>query len=190
MEIEKLSNNKLKIIFSINELEKENIDYLSFMSGSKKCENLISNLLYIAQDELDFDTKNSTIEIETFELKPGNFVLTITKFEKQYNKLIAKRKMGNIDNSKCIYEFENINNYYNFIDFFELNFKLSDFKKLNNKLKSNSEIIEFSNKIFFIIDGSCFSSNESKIFNTCITEFANFKSNSEALISKLKELLL
>ena len=81
MKIEKLSNNKLKVIFSINELEKENIDYQAFMSGSTRCESIIANLLYIAKDELNFDTQNCNIEIETFEITHGNFVLTITRFE-------------------------------------------------------------------------------------------------------------
>lgn len=73
MRFEKLSNNKLKVIFSINELEKEEIDYHSFMAGSNKYESLISSLLYIAKDELDFDTQNCNIEIETYEVTKRKF---------------------------------------------------------------------------------------------------------------------
>ncbi|MBR3697198.1 MAG: adaptor protein MecA [Clostridia bacterium] len=184
MRIEKLSNNKLKVIFSIKELEKENIDYQSFMAGSTNCENILSNLLYIAKNELDFDTKNCSIEIETFEITHGNFMITITKFEDNIKKIKAKRKQGNIKNNSCIYEFSNLNNYHNFIDFLE--------KKNNNllvKIKNNSEIIKFCEKYLLIINGSTFSENEVIFFNTTITEFANFKSNSQTLILKLKESL-
>lgn len=184
MKIEKLSNNKLKVIFSIKELEKENIDYHSFMAGSNKCEGLISNLLYIAKDELEFDTRNCNIEIETLEVNHSNFVLTITKYEKVSNKLKTKRKHGNIKDASCIYEFDNLDNYYDFISFLKSN---KTFKNVYNKFKNNSELASFSNKFLLIINGYDFADEESKIFNTCITEFASFKSNSDALILKIKE---
>lgn len=186
MKIEKLSNNKLKVIFSIKELEKENIDYHSFMSGSTKCENLISNLLYIAKDELEFDTRDCNIEIETLEVNHGNFVLTITKFEKLSNKLKVKRKCGNIKNTTSIYDFNSLDNYYDFIKFLETN---KTFHTLYNKLLKNSEIINLDNKTLLIAQGYDFSDNESKLFNSCITEFADFKSNSSELLLKLKESL-
>lgn len=182
MKIEKLSNNKLKIIFSIKELEKENIDYQAFMSGSEKCENIISNLLYIAKDELDFDTRGCNIEIETFEVNHGNFVITITKFEKTIKRLKAKRKQGNLEHNSCIYEFSSFDNYYEFVNFLK-----NHFFKIYNIFEKNSELYHFSDKYILIIDGCDFSKNDTKIFNTTITEFANFKSNSNALILKVKE---
>ena len=181
MKIEKLSNNKLKVIFSINELEKENIDYHAFMAGSTRCENMISSLLYIAKDELDFDTKNCNIEIETFEINHGNFILTITKFEKS-NRLIAKRKQGNVRNSTCIYEFDSQSSYYNFMYFLKTNFS-----KLLEKFEKNHEFKRFSNKYILLIDGFEFTESDITIFNTSITEFATFKSNSPALVLKIKE---
>ena len=182
MKIEKLSNNKLKVIFSINELEKENIDYQAFMSGSTRCESIIANLLYIAKDELNFDTQNCNIEIETFEITHGNFVLTITRFENNIRRPKVKRKQADLSNRSCIYEFDSLDNYYDFINFFKRNF--SD---LYNKFEKSSEFYQFSGKYILIVNSSKFLENEVKIFNTSITEFANFKSNSEALILKIKE---
>ena len=182
MRIEKLSNNKLKIIFSIGELEKENIDYHAFMSGSTRCENIITRLLYISKYELDFDTKYCKIEIETLEVTHGNIVLTITKFEKIVKKLKVKRKQGNLEKHSCIYEFDNLDNYHDFTSFLKTNFTA-----FYNKFEKCSEFYTFSNKYLLIVDGSYFSDYETKIFNTSITEFASFKSNSETLILKLKE---
>lgn len=182
MKIEKLSNNKLKVVFSIRELEKENIDYQAFMSGSSRCKNIIANLLYIAKDELDFDTKDCNIEIETFEVTQGNFVLTITKFQKTVKKVKVRRRQGNLEKHSCIYEFSNLDNYNAFTFFLKTNF--SD---LYIKFEKYSEFYKFSNKYFLIVDGSWFSEYDTKIFNTTITEFASFKSNSEMLILKLKE---
>ena len=152
------------------------------MSGSNKCDNLISNLLYIAKDELDFDTKNCNIEIETLEINHGNFVITITKYESTQNKLKVKRKQYNNNNCTCIYESYDLNNYFEFI-----NYLIKNFNKIWNIYKEKHEILKSSNKILLIIDSSIFSFEESKIFNSIITEFAIFKSNSAILISKLKE---
>ena len=182
MKIEKLDNNKLKVIFSINELEKENIDYQSFMSGSNKFENIISNLLYIAKDKLDFDTSNCNVEVETLEIAQGNFILTITKFEKKINKLKTKRKIGNIKNNSCIYEFCNLENYLEFIFFLK-----SNFTNLYYTFQKSSELYCLSKKYILIINGDYFSNKEISIFNSSITEFATFKSNSKILISKIKE---
>ena len=179
MKIEKISKDKLKIILSIQELEKEKIDYQAFMSGSEKCENIITELLYIAKDNLGFDTTNCRVEIETFELSHGNFILTITKFEK---KLKVKRKQANIENNFCIYEFNNFNNYYDFIIFLK-----KYFYKLYTLFIKSSEIYPFYGKYILITNNSDFSKNDIKIFNSSITEFATFKSNSETLISKIKE---
>lgn len=183
MKIEKLSNNKLKVIFSMKDLEKQNIDYQSFMSGSTKSENILANLLYIAKTELDFDTKNCNIEVETFEVTHGNFVITITKFEKTLKRLKTKRKQGDLEKNSCIYEFSNFDNYYEFIDFLK-----SNFIKIYDIVEKNSDLYHFSDKYILIIDGCGFSEYDTKIFNTTITEFATFKSNSKALILKIKEL--
>lgn len=182
MKIEKLSNNKLKVVFSIKELEKEDIDYQAFMSGSEKCENVIANLLYIAKDKLDFDTKNCNIEIETFEINQGNFVITITKFENKAKKLVAKRKQGDLKQNYCIYEFCNFDNYFEFINFLK-----SNFPKIFNIFEKNSEIYRFSEKYILIINGFKFSNEQTEIFNSTITEFAEFKSNSKTLALKIKE---
>ena len=183
MKIEKINNDKLKFIFSINELEKESIDYQAFMSGSEKCENIINGLLFIAKDELDFDTNNCNLEIETFEINHGNFIITITRDETNIKAVKAKRKIGNFNDCSCIYEFENYNNYIDFMQFL-----MKYFKDIFEICKMNSKTYPFEKKMIFIIDTSHFSNIQAGIFNSIITEFANFKSNSSILISKIEEL--
>ena len=182
MRMEKINSNKLKIILSINELEDEKIDYHSFMAGSEKSKNIISNLLYIAKDELGFDIQDCNIEIEKFEITQGNFILTITKFQKSEKKPKVKRKQFDIQNDYCIYEFSNLSNYYDFIIFFK-----NYFKKIYKSFIKNSEIYCSTNKYILIVNCSELSPIDSKIFNTVILEFANFKSTSKTLISKIRE---
>lgn len=182
MKIEKISNDKLKFIFSMNELEKENIDYQSFMSGSDKCENIINSLLYIAQDELDFNTKDCNIEIETFEVTHGNFVITVTKFNDNPPKLKAKRKTGDFSDCSCVYEFSSFDNYIDFTYFLKTNFN-----NIFEIFENNKKLYHIFEKCILIIDTSKFSSSQARIFNSCITEFGKFKSNSSILISKIEE---
>ena len=182
MKIEKLSNNKLKVIISISDLEKENIDYQSFMSGSQKYEDVLKNLLYIAKNDLNFDTENCNIEIETFEMTPGNFILTITKFEQNLKKPKVKRKQCDIQKQFCIYQFNTFDDYCAFINFLKNNLH-----SIYTILEKNNEVYKFYEKYILIIDNTEFSENNIKIFNSSITEFATFKSNSKILVSKIRE---
>ena len=109
-------------MFSITELEKEKINYHTFMSGSSAFDNIINNLLYIAKDELDFDTENCNIEIQTFEISKGNFIITITKYEKSPKKLKAKRKQVELKNNSCAFEFCNFDDYCDFTLLLKRNF--------------------------------------------------------------------
>ena len=183
MKIEKINNNKLRIIFTIKELENQNIDYQEFMSGSTKCENIISSLLFIAKDKLDFDIKNCNIEVETLEVLQGNFVVIVTKYEKKTSILKPKRKQGDIKNNYCIYEFSTLDSYLEFSNFLKKNFQ--DIYIIYQK---DSEVYYIYNKYILIISGNDFSENSIKIFNSSITEFATFKSCSPILVSKIKEL--
>ena len=182
MKIEKLSDNKLKFIFSITEFEKEKLDYHSFMAGSLLFDNIIDNLLYIAKNELNFDTNDCNTEIQTFEFSKGNFIIIITKYQKNQKKLKAKRKQGKFKNSFCLFEF------YNFDDYCEFTlFLAKKFGSIYKTFISNSKLYNLNNKYILSIDGFALAEKEFKIFNALISEFAIFKSDSNTLLSKLKE---
>ncbi len=79
MRIEKINNNKLKIMFDSEELEENNITVHSFLSGSSEAQKLFLAILDIANEEFGFDIKNCTISSETFSFGNKEFVILVTK---------------------------------------------------------------------------------------------------------------
>lgn len=180
MKIEKLSDNKIKVTFSIQELKKHNIDYHTFMSNSTQNKYMFTSVLYKAKEELNFNTDNCKLSIETFELTNGNFILTITKSNNK--KVILKRKINRLHNNSCIYKFANIDNFCDFCNFLN-----STPNTIIKKLKDNNSLYFINNEYFFIINDLNLKYDELAYFSSCITEFASFKNSSESLISKLIE---
>ena len=79
MKIEKLTENKIRIILNVEDLEKNNIDLHSFMSNSIESQSLFIDILNQAEHEVGFSTKDCKILIEALASSDGNFIFTITK---------------------------------------------------------------------------------------------------------------
>ena len=79
MKIEKLNDNKIKITFSIDDLEDKNIDLYSFMHNSQETQDLFWDLLNEAERECGFNVDNSMIYVEATTTGGGNFTLIVTK---------------------------------------------------------------------------------------------------------------
>ena len=182
MKIEKLSDNKIQIIFSIQELEKNNIDYHSFMSNSIENGYMFSLLLCKAKEELNFNIDNSNISVETFELSNGNFILTITKSTARKKKVKLRRKLDNIHNNSCVYKFENIDDFSNFCDFLKNNFP-----SILDKFENKNSLFKICDEYFFVVKDLILSYKDINYFSSSISEFANFISDSSSFISKLSE---
>ena len=182
MKIEKLSDSKIRIIFSIQELEKENIDYHSFMSNSIENKFMFTSLLCKARDELDFNTDNCKVSVETFELCDGNFILTITKLGLKNKKVTLKRKVPNIHNNSCIYQFNNMDNFCDFCEFLK-----NSLPHILEKLKNKNSLFKINNNYFLVINHLILDYKNMSCFSSTITEFATFTNNSDSLTSKLFE---
>lgn len=64
MKIEKLNDDKIRIILNIEDLEKNDIDFHSFMSNSIESQELFLDMLDKAEEEVGFTTDNYKIMIE------------------------------------------------------------------------------------------------------------------------------
>lgn len=182
MKLEKLSDNKIRIIFSIQELEKQNIDYHSFMSNSIESRYMFSTLLCKAQEELDFNIDNCKISVETFELSDGNFILTITKFNAKNKKVHLKRKLNNLHTKSCIYKFANIDNFCDFCNFLQ-----KSVPEFLMRLKDKNSLFKINSDYYLVVTDLMLNYTETGTFSTIITEFANFTNSSNSLISKFIE---
>ena len=58
MRFEKLSNDKIRIILDLQDLEDNDIDYQSFMSNSSDSQKLFMEILDEAEEQIGFTTKD------------------------------------------------------------------------------------------------------------------------------------
>lgn len=79
MKIEKLTDDKLKITLSIDDLEERNINLHSFMYNSPESQDLFWELLQTAEKDYGFSIDDSFIYVEAATTGSGNFTLLVTK---------------------------------------------------------------------------------------------------------------
>lgn len=133
MKIEKLTENKLKITLSIDDLEERNINLHAFMYNTKESQDLFWELLQAAEKECGFNVDDSMIYVEASTTGAGNFTLLVTKtnenapiveklskskkYTKPNIKLKRKKVPLNVDTSIYIFEsFDYICDFCNICD--------------------------------------------------------------------------
>ena len=92
MKIEKITENKIRIILNMDDLEENNIDLHSFMSNPVDSQNLFIDILDKAEHEVGFSTKDCKILIEAIASSDGHFVFTITKYKSDQDTSKPKKK--------------------------------------------------------------------------------------------------
>lgn len=80
MKIEKITENKIRIVVNIEELRKNNVDLEDFMMNNIESQKFFLDMLNKAEKEVGFKTKDCRLLIETFSSPDEIFVFTITKF--------------------------------------------------------------------------------------------------------------
>jgi len=121
MRIEKISENKIRIFVTFDDLEERDIDLSSFNYNSPETQELFWDLMEQAELELGFETHESQLCIEAVTDVDQGFVITITKIDEEgdfesihkfiknrfrRNDLRIKRKTGNICSTVMIYNLE------------------------------------------------------------------------------------
>ena len=183
MKFQKLSENKLKIIISNDELPNtNNLD--DFVANSTEARHTILDILDKAYDEVGFNAKDYKIKIDAVSLYNGTFIFTITKLMKvkKVKKSAKPKRIIKSDHTNfLIYQFDKFDDYYNFCSFI---------KKINItdtiSLAKKTELYLYNNKYYLLL----FKPNrqdEVSTFYSYITEFSRFFSNKELFVSVLRE---
>ena len=68
MQIEKISENKIRITLNIQDVEEKNIDLHTFMSNSIESQDLFFDMLDKAEKEVGFETKDYKLMIEALAI--------------------------------------------------------------------------------------------------------------------------
>ncbi len=73
MRIEKITENKIRIILNIQDLQENNIDLHSFKSNSIESQDLFYDMLDRAEKEIGFKTKDYKLMIEALAVPERKF---------------------------------------------------------------------------------------------------------------------
>ena len=192
MKIEKLTENKIRVIISLDDLQKNNTDIRTLLATSAEAHGLFINILKKAEKEVDFHTEGCRLLIEVFSSSEDVFVFTITKYdstntkntatEKNKPRLIAKRKNFNLSNKQAIYEFDNFDTFCNFCSY------VNSIKKINiNKISKDISLYLYNNTYYLILKNINKEYENINAFYSAISEFAKVSIFSANFSSKLLE---
>ena len=191
MKIEKLTDNKIRIIFNIEDLDKKNINIHSLVKNSEDSQKFFRKILKQAQKEVNFVVDDSKLLIEAFISTEGFFVLTFTKIKEEpktrkktvfNNKNKYKKKTLNPNGINCIYSFENFDDFCDFCTYIN-SIKISNLKDF----AKNISLYEYNNKYFLAFSQIDKNYKDKYLLTTLISEFACLTSNSSCFISELNE---
>lgn len=185
MHIEKLTENKIRIILNMQDLQEKNIDLHSFMSNSIESQDLFYDMLDKAEKEIGFKTKDYKLMIEALATSEGNFILTVTRIVPEKDskkKLRVKRKTSSISTNLSVYKFDTFDEYWEFCSSLITNTKIDTY----TFLKKSALYLYKAN--YYL----CLNVNEKDIpsfkpVHYSIIEFASHVNNSNLFERKLKE---
>ena len=189
MKIEKLTENKIRIILKVEELTKKNIDFFSLTKNTDIAERLFKTMLKQAEKEVGFNSTDSKLLIEAATSSDGLCIITFTKLapEKALTlepklKLKIRRKPLNYKYKDGIYEFVSFEEFCNFCAYLNN----SNLKSLDGFSKQ-SFLYEYNEKYFLIFSNINVDFKYTYSLYTSISEFAKFVSNSNSISSKILE---
>ena len=189
MRFEKLSENKIRITLTVNDLKEKDIDFHDFMSNPLETQDLFIDILREAKEQIGFNTADYKVKIEALAMIDGDFIVNITRSaEKQKSpyvctpkkKFKVHRKTANSELKQAIYKFDSFDDYYYFVQYLSQNCLSKSYliaKKITLYIYQNSLILNDINEK----DKNIFR------FYSSITEFGTYITNSNLLVSKLQE---
>ena len=187
MKIEKLTDNKIRIILDIDDLARKNIDVHSLIKNNDGTQKFFKKILKEAQKEVGFDVEDAKLLIEAFISTEGFFILTFTKIandlkEKNIAFPKVKRKSDNKASNTSVYMFDTFDEFCSFCTYLN-NSNLGNLKKFAKKIS----LYEYDSKYFLIFSEIDKEFKDISLFYIAICEFAKLVSNSSCFFGKLIE---
>lgn len=191
MKFEKLSENKIRITVTIQDLAEKQIDFHVFMSNSIESQDILLDMLEEAKRETGFDPENYNLKIEALAMADTSFIFTITKEipdENEKNKIPKKkfkikRKCLNPTSTQAIYSFNNFDDFCLFLQFLNESNLIEDVSNIADSIV----LYKYKEKYYLYINSIHIEVINKLKFYTSITEFAKYISNSKVFASKLVE---
>lgn len=189
MKFEKISENKIRITLTVNDLKDKDIDFHDFMSNPIETQDLFLDILEQAKEKVGFNTTDYRIKIEALAMIDGDFIVNITRISEtekaittQKKKLKVRRKSASAKTEQAIYKFDSFDDYCYFIQYLSKN-------NLTNAHLIAKKIVAYiyQNEYYLIFNNINADYKNLLKFYSSITEFGTYINNSSLFISKLQE---
>lgn len=191
MKIEKLTENKIRVIVSTEDLIKTNTDLNSIMAKAIESQKLFLEILSRAEKEVDFHTEGCKLLIEAFSSIDDFLIFTITKYSSKEKKSasnispkkpVAKRKNVDYSSENTVYSFSSFDELCDFCNC------IDTYKNLDtSKMYKNISLYLYNNIYYLVIQNINLKYPLLKTFHSIALEFGKPYSNSKLFISKLFE---
>ena len=189
MKIERLTENKIRVIINLSELPVNDSDINNFMNNNIESQKLFLDILKRAEQELDFYTDGYKLLIEAFSSLDDFFVFTITKYVSNNGtknsvkcKPVPKRKNLIKINKQAICLFEDFDSFCEFCKAVNSLHRI-DYKKITK----NATLYLWNNFYYLILKNVNIKSENSFLIYSLLSEFAKIISFSSSFESKLLE---
>ena len=181
MKIEKLTENKIRIIVNSYDLENKNLDFKALLSRTLDSQGFFLDMLEKAKTEVGFNTDGCKILVEAFSTTDEYLIFTITKYVDKSNTQTGKRpkvkmKNLNISATKAIYKLDNFDVFCDLCTYLNNNFSNI------TKIYKCSSLYLYNNNYYLLIRNNNISKDIMQNFYISISEFlsmANLSSNFE-----------
>lgn len=189
MKIEKLTDDKIRVILNFSDLEKNHIDAQSVFSKTLEYHDFFMNLLEKAKTEVGFSTDGCRILIEAFSTSDEYLVFTITRYLEpsskgslSLKKPCVKRKSLNYSSQKSVYKLDSFDSFCDFCEYLKNNLNIEI-----DKISKASSLYFYNNTYYLIFNNTKFSQKLSKRLYVTASEFLSPHSFSNCFESKLFE---
>ncbi len=182
MKIEKISDNKLKIVLSKQDLIDKDIDIHTLNPNSMESQDLFFDILQEIEFYYGFDMGNSQVLLEGVSTSNGGMILTVTKTTphahdsiKPVPKLKVKKKEATQSVKELIYKFDSFDNFVEFV--YRLN-RLS--------IKYQNSLYEYNHNYYLVLSCTMENSETYKKLLFVLSDYASFTANP-VIKNKLSE---
>lgn len=190
MKIEKITENKIRIILKKEDFKDKTIDLEKLILNNPDSHSLFLEILDRAEKEVNFNTNGHKLLIETYMQGEDICVFTITKYmEKNINTknsskkhLIVKRKTQVFNNTSIISKFNEFEDFCDFCDFINKNHTIN----LKGLFKS-CLLYNYNNTYYLVIDSINPYHTSLNSFNSSLLEFSSLLKYNKNFKFKLRE---
>lgn len=190
MKFEKLSENKIRVTLTMQDLDEKEIDFHVFMSNPIQSQSILLDMLEEAKKEVGFDPEDYNLKIEALSLADTNFIFTITKVIPEIDKnktakkkFTVKKKSLMPSSTQAVYNFRSFDDFCGFLQLLEK----SNLLTFAEKVAHSISLYRYKENYYLLMEHISPEVVNKIKFYANITEFAKYITNSKVFASKLKE---